>query len=257
LRDLQVLDDFVQPFVERAISLTPEELKAKGEKRYSFIESLAADTSDRKMLRDQLVSTLLAGRDTTAAALSWTFYELSRHPEAYAKLRSEVLARLGTDQTPNWEDLRSMKWLQYTINEVLRLYPIVPFNVRTANKDTTLPRGGGKDGTEPVAISKNTAVAYSALCMQRRKDLFGYDVDEFRPERWERGFPPAWHYIPFNGGPRICLGQQFALTEMQYAVTRMVQRYDSIKDCNTKEQLYKADIVLTPGNGVWLSLHEA
>jgi cytochrome P450 len=69
------------------------------------------------MLRDQLVSTLLAGRDTTACALSWLFYELSYHPHIYAKLREEVLNTIGTDGKPTYDDLKAMKYLQYCMNE--------------------------------------------------------------------------------------------------------------------------------------------
>ena len=88
------------------------------------------------------------------------FYELSYHPEVYAKLRDEVLNTLGTNGKPTYEDLKNMKYLQYCLNEsknflvyvhlmiVLRLYPIVPFNVRTALVDTSLPRGGGPNGLD-------------------------------------------------------------------------------------------------------------
>ena len=58
------------------------------------------------------------------------------------------------------------------------------------------------------------------MCMQRREDIYGEDVNEFKPERWDGWTPKAWDFIPFNGGPRICLGQQFALTEMAYILTR-------------------------------------
>ena len=105
------------------------------------------------------MSTLLAGRDTTACTLSWLTYELAYHPEVYAKLREEVLAHLGTDGRPTYEDLKSMKYMQWCLNEgtpqkrkvlmlVLRLYPIVPFNVRAALVDTSLPRGGGPHGLD-------------------------------------------------------------------------------------------------------------
>ena len=109
------------------------------------------------------MSTLLAGRDTTACTLSWLTYELAYHPDVYAKLREEVLAHLGTDGRPTYEDLKSMKYMQWCLNEgtpqqrkvltlVLRLYPIVPFNVRTALVDTSLPRGGGPHGLDVLSL---------------------------------------------------------------------------------------------------------
>lgn len=158
---------------------------------------------------------LLAGRDTTAGTLSFTILELSRHPHVVAKLRREILELLGPHRAPTYEDLKSMPYLQHTINEVLRLYPAVPFNVRMSLHDTTLPRGGGKDGLSPVGIRKDTPIGYSTLHMQRNPEIYqpippGFpDVKEFVPERWDGGWSPKpWTYIPFNGGPRICVGRE-------------------------------------------------
>lgn len=125
----------------------------------NFTDALSEFTNDKKVLRDQLVNTLLAARDTTAATLSWLFYELAYHPDAYAKLRAEVIDIIGVNGKPTYDQLKNMKYLQWCINEgdlahstrlivVLRLYPIVPFNARTAQKDTTLPRGGGPNGLD-------------------------------------------------------------------------------------------------------------
>lgn len=77
---------------------------------------------------------------------------------------------------------------------------------------TTLPVGGGPDGRSPVFVKKGTAVGYSVYVMHRRKDIYGEDADEFRPERWEGDELRNIHsyaYLPFNGGPRICLGRKF------------------------------------------------
>ena len=101
-----------------------------GKKRQSFLEALAATgTKDRKFLRDQVVSVLLAGRDTTAGALSFTFQALAEHPDILRKLRHEILDRLGDTEPPSYEDLRNMPYLQHCMNETLRLYPGIPINV--------------------------------------------------------------------------------------------------------------------------------
>ena len=158
---MSVLNNFIAPYVERAVSETQADIaekEAHGEK-VNFTDSLSQFTKDRIVLRDQLVSTLLAGRDTTACTLSWLTYELAYHPEVYARLREEVLRHLGKDGRPTYKDLKSMKYMQWCLNEgiplhptqlivVLRLYPIVPFNVRTALVDTSLPHGGGPHGLE-------------------------------------------------------------------------------------------------------------
>jgi cytochrome P450 len=93
--------------------------------------------------------------------------------------------------------------------------------------------------------------------MHHRKDLFGHDVDEFKPSRWNNWSPVPWTYIPFNGGPRICLGQNFALTEMAYATSRMCQMYERIEDrsgLKRSEVQYRTDIILSSVNGVKVGL---
>ena len=120
---MSVLNNFIAPYVERAVSETQADItekEAHGEK-VNFTDSLSQFTKDRIVLRDQLVSTLLAGRDTTACTLSWLTYELAYHPEVYARLREEVLRHLGTDGRPTYEDLKSMKYMQWCLNEGIPL----------------------------------------------------------------------------------------------------------------------------------------
>lgn len=150
---------------------------------------------------------MLAGRDTTASALSFCFQELSRNPQTVTRLRREIFDRVGPTQRPTYDDLKNMPYLQRTLNETLRLYPSVGANVRNSLHDTTLPRGGGPDGLLPVGIRKDTSVAYSALFMQRDAQLFPPtsaefpDLLTFSPERWERWIPKSWHYVPFVSKP--------------------------------------------------------
>ena len=106
----------------------------------------------------------------------------------------------------------------------LRVHPVVPGNSRLAIRDTVLPLGGGPSGQAPLFVPKGTMVGYSPYTMHRRKDLYGPDADEYKPERWEN-LRPGWEYLPFNGGPRICLGQQYALTEAGYVTVRLVQEF--------------------------------
>lgn len=98
----------------------------------------------------------------------------------------------------------------------LRLYPSVPVNNRVALRTTTLPTGGGPDGRSPVLVRRGQAVAYCIYALHRQPHLYGDDSEEFRPERWDDKNMPLfqnetvanWGYLPFNGGPRVCLGRK-------------------------------------------------
>lgn len=94
-------------------------------------------------------------------------------------------------------------------------------------KDTFLPVGGGPDGKSPLFVPQGASVGYSVFAMHRREDLYGPDPHEYRPERWEQ-LRPGWEYLPFNGGPRICPGQQYALTEASYVTVRMAQEFKTL-----------------------------
>jgi cytochrome P450 len=98
----------------------------------------------------------------------------------------------------------------------LRLYPSVPVNQRTAVKTTILPTGGGADQKSPVLVRKGESLAYSVYSLHRRADFYGDDAEEFRPERWDEDIglyrdetTKKYGYLPFNGGPRICLGSRY------------------------------------------------
>ena len=131
-RSLRVIDAFVEPFIDGVLSSNTEKSKQTSSQDHSFLHALAATgVRDRKVIRDQFVNILLAGRDTTAAILSFLFLELSWHPEILTKLRNEILEMVGEDARPTYQDLKDMPYLKHTINEVLRLYPVLPYNVST------------------------------------------------------------------------------------------------------------------------------
>ncbi|KAG5929428.1 hypothetical protein E4U42_005895 [Claviceps africana] len=266
---LRVINKFVGRFIDMTLRMNSQELEAKtaSGKGYTFLHRLALFTRDRKTIRDQVVAVLLAGRDTTAGTLSWAIYELARHPECLAKMRHEILDVVGPSEPPTYEHLKNMPYLKAVINETLRLYPSVPFNLRIALRDCTLPHGGGLDGSEPLPVLKNTRVGYSALVMQRRPELYPSVSDAFAPvavfspERWAHWHPKPHEYIPFNAGPRICIGQQFALTEMSYVLVRMFQRYSRLDShmfaLDGGNPALQADVVLSPGQGVHVAFWES
>lgn len=254
---------FVHAFVDRIIYRALEETKSydpeKGDQfeesgRYVFLTEIAKRNRDPKQLRDELLNILLAGRDTTASLLSHTFHVLARRPDIFKKLKAEV-DELG-GKNPDYETLKAMKYLKYLLTESLRIYPVVPGNARFANKQTTLPRGGGPDGQSPVYIPKGGIVNYSVASMHVRKDIYGPDAEEFRPERWapEEGLRPGWGYLPFNGGPRICVGQQFALTEASYTIVRLLQEFEGIEDRDGTPWTEKLTLTMAVGKGVQVAM---
>ncbi|KAL1304470.1 hypothetical protein AAFC00_003462 [Neodothiora populina] len=231
----KTVHSFVDCVIAAATEARNERASGKAVKQlnYVFLDALLEETQDPVALRSTCLNILLAGRDTTACCLSWTFHLLARNPAVYRRLRSEITQVIG-DKAATQEALKRMPYLHYMLKEVLRLYPSVPVNSRSALRTTTLPRGGGPNGTSPILIRKGEAVGYCAYAMHRRKDLYGADADSFRPERWDvtetenLGRKAGWGYIPFNGGPRTCLGQDFALLEASLAIVRIVQKFETI-----------------------------
>lgn len=236
-RDIREVHKFADYCIDRG--LRRRQLGSeKPQQKYIFLDQLLETMNDPVEVRSQLLNIFLAGRDTTAGLLGWTFWCLARHPRLYAKLRTSIVDQFGPSEnvgTITFAGLKSCTYLQHVMNEVLRLYPSVPFNGRQAARDTTLPRGGGPDESSSIYIKKNQSVNYSVFVMHRRKDIWGPDADEFNPDRWV-GRKTGWEYLPFNGGPRICLGQQFALTEAGYVIARMVQRFEKIANTDPEDE---------------------
>ena len=137
---------------------------------------------------------------TSVISRGWLFFCLSRDPSRYKKLRDIIIDEFGTYDHPKnfgFATLKGCQYLQHCNNESLRLFPVVPLNGRYANKDTVLPRGGGLDGKSPIFIPKGTAVDYSVHVMHHRKDIWGADAEEFKPERWQ-GRKVGWEFLPVS-----------------------------------------------------------
>ncbi|SGZ54679.1 CIC11C00000000800 [Sungouiella intermedia] len=229
----KIVHDFTDHYVHKALATSNEDIEKIHSESYVFLYELVKQTRDPKLLRDQCLNILLAARDTTAGLLSFTFYELARNPEILNKLRQEIYEAFGDGEDLSlitFESLKKCEYLKWVLNEALRMYPSVPTNFRVAQKNTTLPHGGGSDGMSPIFIHKGASVTYCPYAMQRDPEYYGEDAEVYRPERW--GEPEAkkygWAYVPFNGGPRICLGQQFALTEASYVTVRLLQTFKNL-----------------------------
>ncbi|CAE6503085.1 unnamed protein product [Rhizoctonia solani] len=221
-----VVDEWVKPLIDSAIRRREEYLKDGGEKTQpagdTFIDDLVVD---KALIMDELVNILLAARDTTTSLLTFATYLLSQHPNVLQKLREEILEHVGPDAAPNYEQVKGMKYLRAIINETLRLFPSVPINERATLNSCSIPTASSR-----LYIPPGVQVLYSPLLMQRRQDLWGPDAWEFDPERWldarnETFVKDPMRFVPFNAGPRICLGQQFAYNQASFVLVRLLQKF--------------------------------
>ncbi|KAF7798790.1 hypothetical protein EIP86_010015 [Pleurotus ostreatoroseus] len=232
---------------------------------------------DLQVIRDETVNIMVAGRDSTTITLTMACYRLAQYPEVFHRLRQEVIETVGTGK-PTYDDIRKMKYLRAVINEVLRLYPPVPFNLRYAKKDTVWP--SMKPDGQPIFVPKGMPCLFSPYLMQRRKDLWGPDADRFDPDRFldERLdkylTPNPFIFIPFNAGPRICLGKEFAYNEASFMLIRLLQQVhgmrlvqhvapdavpppgwaDSLGSDGSDEVIFKHHLTIYVQGGVWLEM---
>lgn len=202
--------------IEESLSAKQPISTSPGSPRYVFLQELASQTKDKKKIRGEALSILFAGRDTTAALLTNVWFELSKRPDIWARLSEEIDALKG--EKPSYEQLKSMKYLRAVLNESQRLQPVVPAVGRQALEDTVLPFGGGGDEKSPILVEKGRYVFFATYAMHRRKNLYGEDAEIFRPGRWldtedQKGLRMGWEFLPFSGGPRVCIGRKSLLME--------------------------------------------
>ncbi len=177
-------------------------------------ETTGASMSD-KQLRDEVITMVLAGHETTANLLSWTFYLLSKNPEAERRVREEAL-RVLERRDPSLDDVKKLEETRLVLEEALRIYPPAWVFERQATQADTL--GGYR--IEPGSI-----VGISPYVLHRHPRYWdnpeGFDPDRFRAER--SASRPRYAYLPFGGGPRTCIGNHFAMMEAQILLTMIVR----------------------------------
>ncbi|KAF0935417.1 hypothetical protein E2562_032673 [Oryza meyeriana var. granulata] len=181
----------------------------------------SGDDVSSKQLRDDLMTMLIAGHETSAAVLTWTFYLLSKYPNVMAKLQDEVDTVLG-DRLPTIEDVKKLKYTTRVINESLRLYPQPPVLIRRSIEEDML-------GGYPIGRGEDIFISVWNL---HRCPKHWDDADVFNPERWPLDGPNPneinqnFSYLPFGGGPRKCVGDMFATFETVVATAMLVRRFD-------------------------------
>ena len=172
--------------------------------------------SDRQ-LRDELITLFLAGHETTAIALSWSLFLLARNPEADARLGAEAREVAG-GRLPTAADLPRLRYAEAVVKESLRLYP--PAYVIGRESLAACEIGG-------YAVPARATIYFSPWVLHRDPRYFP-DPERFRPERWLDGSTaslPKYVYIPFGGGPRVCIGERFAMMEAVLALVTIVRRW--------------------------------
>ena len=197
-------------------------------------------------LRDEMVTMLLAGHDTTALALTYTFYLLSKHPEARERVEREADAATA-EGSPDAADVRGMEYTERVLNEAMRLYPPVYLLFREPKLDVKV------DG---YRIPEGSALMCSQWVVHRSSRWYD-DPDAFDPDRWlpeRRSARPRFSYFPFGGGPRHCIGKAFSLLEAKLILASVCSRYEL--DYEGPELSLRGSLTMHPNHPVPMRLRE-
>lgn len=210
-----------------------------------FLVDMRGADIDNKQLRDDLMTMLVAGHETTAAVLTWALFELSKNPEIKAKVVEEIDRVVG-DGSPTYEDIKEMKNVRLVIAEVLRMYPQPPLLIRRCRTEDNLPAGGGREATVIRGMD-----IFMPLYNIHRDARFWPNPDTFDPDRFTRpyknpdipdwkGFDPEkWSnllypneiasdfaFMPFGAGARKCVGDEFAVMEAVVTLAMTLRRFE-------------------------------
>jgi cytochrome P450 len=203
-----------------------------GDRRDILSLLLQATTEDGETLtdqelRDELLTLVLAGHETTANSLAWAWERLVRFPEAHDRLREAVRSGDGADE------------VERVIQEAMRSRPVIPM----IGRRVALPWRLGE-----YAVPADTPVLMSILLIHHREDLYP-DPFAFRPERWEDRKPGTYDWIPFGGGIRRCLGAALAMAEQRVVLEAMARRLDLVADDPEPERAVHRNVTMIPSRG--------
>ncbi|KAG2405878.1 Cytochrome P450 [Vigna angularis] len=215
----------VREFAKNIVREKKRELKEKDslESVDMLSRFLSSGHSDEDFVTDIVISFILAGKDTTSAALTWFFWLLSKNPREEKEIVNEILDK---SEAPVYDEVKHMVYTHAALCESMRLYPPVPTDTKEAVEDDVLP-----DGT---VVKKGSLVTYHVYAMGRLESIWGEDWAEFKPERWlEKLESGKWKFVPkdsftypvFQAGPRICLGKDMAFMQMQSVVAGILRRF--------------------------------
>ncbi|CAK7336694.1 unnamed protein product [Dovyalis caffra] len=227
---IKVVHDSVSEIVKNKKMVLENEHEGKLES--DLLSRLLLAGHGEEVVRDMVISFIMAGRDTTSAALTWLFWLLSKHKNSEEMILNEVKSLLNNgEKTIDYEVLKDMNFLKASLCESMRMYPPVPWDSKHAIIDDVLP-----DGT---SVRKGDRVTYFPYGMGRMENLWGKDRFEFRPDRWfeEIGDETLKSVSPykfpvFQAGPRVCLGKEMAFMQMKYVVASILRRFEIKPVCH-------------------------
>ena len=226
--------------------------RASGESGDDLLSVLLSATDEEskagmteQQLRDELMTLFLAGHETTATALTWTWYLLARHQDVEAKLLRELRDVLA-GREPAVEDLPKLPYTEMVVRESMRLYPPAPGFAREPIEDVTI---GGWD------IPKGSLVVVNTYALQHDARFFP-EPERFEPERFAKGWEERmsrYAYLPFGGGPRVCIGNGFAMMEARLILATIAQKWRLTPE-STEEIAPVQLLALRPGRPVRMRL---
>jgi cytochrome P450 len=243
-----------QRTIEGVVGRVVAERKASSEEKRDLLGMLmgardeaTGEAMSDKLLMEELLTLTLAGHETTANALAFTFYLLSSHPEI-ARRANEEVERVLSGREPALEDLAKMPFIKAVIEEALRLYPPAWVVERVALE---------ADEINGFKIPKGGIVGVSPFTMHRNPRYFE-NPEGFDPERWLKpdASRPKLAYMPFGGGPRTCIGNAFAMMELQIIVPMLLQRFQLSLVPGYKLEL-EPSVTLRPAKGIWMNARQA
>ncbi|CAA0395304.1 Cytochrome P450 superfamily [Arabidopsis suecica] len=284
--DLKIINDCLDGLIQNAKETRQEtDVEKLQERDYTnlkdasllrFLVDMRGVDIDDRQLRDDLMTMLIAGHETTAAVLTWAVFLLSQNPEKIRKAQAEIDAVLGQGP-PTYESMKKLEYIRLIVVEVLRLFPQPPLLIRRTLKPETLP-GGHKGEKEGHKVPKGTDIFISVYNLHR-SPYFWDNPHDFEPERFLRtkesngiegwaGFDPSrspgalypneiiadFAFLPFGGGPRKCIGDQFALMESTVALAMLFQKFD-VELRGTPESVeLVSGATIHAKNGMWCKL---
>jgi len=235
--------------LDRIVNRVVAERRASGESRDDLLSMLleardeeTGDGMTDRQLRDELVTLFLAGHETTAIALTWTFHLLGQNPRAEALLQAEVDEVLGERAAPSFDDLERLPYARMVAEEALRLYP--PAYVFSR-------RAAGDDRLGPFHMPAGAHIVISPYALHRRADYWP-EPDSFWPERFAPGARtdrPKLAYLPFGGGQRVCIGNSFAMMEHAIVLAAAVKNW-RLEPIPGREVKTEPRITLRPRGGL-------